>query len=160
MSAITSSRIKIYVTNGDAIASNRTRGKSNTGTYFISSLNNFAEFEPFFDEFGVYYLDLMKIKEYEILFKCLFFDRRDEYPGKMRDFEEMCESLLLLNDNPRIKICLRINDNRVFMKFCNNNGFVEMSLRNIIYSKITTLVIEKNGSFFSLFPEVNLEKII
>ena len=159
MSAIVGSKIKIFVTNGDAIPSNRTHGKSNTGTYFISSLNNFEEYETFFDEFGVYYLDLKRIKEYEILFKALFFDRRNEYPGKMRDFEETCESLLLLSDNPRVRIGLRINGNRVFMRFRDNNGFVEMSLRSIIYSKLTSLVIEKNGSSFSFFPEVNLEYV-
>lgn len=159
MSAFLSKVMRVEVNGGDAVANNRTKGRSNTGTYFISSSKNFDEFKEFFEGINDYELDLKDLVEYKILFKTLFFSRRNEYPGKMRDFEETCDSLLLLEKNPHVKIGLRINDNRFFMRFINNNGFVEMSLRNIIYSQLTTLVIERYESKFSFYLDINLKEI-
>ena len=47
MAAIKSKIMRVSVTNGDAINENRLKGKSNTGTYFICSTNQYDEFKEF-----------------------------------------------------------------------------------------------------------------
>lgn len=150
--------VVIAVTGGDAISTNRLFGKSNTGTYFISSRKNWNEFSKFFNEEKpiLYRLDLKRIKTYKLCFREIFFDQRDLYSDKMKNFEEICSSLLLYEKDPIIKFELRINDTRIFLKFAENNNEVEYALRGIIYSNLTNLVFERNNGDYVFYLEVNL----
>lgn len=157
MSAKKLNSIVVAVTGGDAIATNRLSGKSNTGTYFISSKKNWREFSQFFNESGetVYTLDLNRIKAYKATFIEMFFNKKDQYKDKMKNFENICDSLLLYCENPIIKFELRINDSRIFLKFVDNNKEVEYALRGIIYSNLTNLIFVKENAIFYL--EVNFD---
>lgn len=157
MSAKKLNSIVVAVTGGDAIATNRLSGKSNTGTYFISSKKNWREFSQFFNENEetMYTLDLKRIKAYKSSFIEMFFCKKDLYLDKMKNFENICDSLLLYRENPKIKFELRINDSRIFLKFADNNKEVEYALRGIIYSNLTNLVFVKENQIFYL--EVNFD---
>lgn len=152
MSANKKELVYVAVTGGDAIANNRLSGKSNTGTYFICSFKNWDDFKEYFDRESVfsYYLDLKKIKTYKVCFIEMFFDRRKLYADEMKNFADICDSLILYNENPKIDFELRINDSRIFLKFANNQKEIEYALRNIIYSDLTLLVFDKESKSFYL----------
>lgn len=162
MSAIKKEIVSVAVTGGDAIETNRLTGKSNTGTYFVSSIKNFGNFQDYFDSANTfeYELDLKKLQIYKQLFINNFFERRNAYLDKMKDFESTCDRLLLAMKNPKIKFTLRINDTRVFLKFFDNNGKIESMIRKIIYSDLTILTFEKNAqhSVFSL--DINQDQLL
>ena len=160
MSATKIESLIIDIKGGDCVDGNRIIGKSNTCTYFISSLKNYDNLSEFFDEKNVYNLDLKRVISYMLEFKEFFFKNAYLYPNKMLDFESYCKSLIKLGTNPTVKICLRINDTRVFMRFEDNSNYVVNALRHIVYGDISRFVIEKKSNHnFSIYPQVNYSEI-
>ena len=157
MSAKKYELIRIAVTNGDAKENNRLAGKSNTGTYFICSVKDFDVYHSFFQKDKSYYLDIKKVLSYKILFIECFFEFRALYPDGMRFFRDICDSLVRYNNNQEVFITIRQNDARVFMKFEDNNREVEYALRNILYSKLSNIVIENHNDYYLIYPEINYD---
>lgn len=50
MAATKTKVMRVSVTNGDALNENRIKGKSNTGTYFICSTNQYDDFKEFIEK--------------------------------------------------------------------------------------------------------------
>jgi len=159
MSAQKINGIVVAVTGGDAISTNRLSGKSNTGTYFISSKKDWPQFNNFFESGSptIYKLDLRRVRAYKHSFKEFFFKKKDLYPDKMKNFENICDSLLMYKANPEIKFELRVNDTRIFLKFVDNSNEIEYALRGIIYSNLTNIVFIKNKNENLFYPEINFE---
>lgn len=159
MSAEKSEIIRISVTDGDAIETNRTAGKSNTGTYFVCSEKDWVKFEKFFpgNNSLEYRLDLRRIALYKSSFVSNFLSFKNNYSDKMRHFEDICDSLMAYFDNPIVKINTRKNDVRFFMKFDDNNREVERAVRGILYSKLSNLVFEMSDGVCWIYPEINLD---
>ena len=155
MSAIKHECIYVDVTRGDCVEANRKGGKSNTGTYFISSINNFEDFSYYFSEDNLFKVDLKKVQIYKILFCNLFYWIRDEYNGKMNQFEEFCNYLLSLDDNPIVDISLRKNDTRVFMRFLDNVNNIVNCFRHLLYEDLSFICIEKREDVFYVYPVIN-----
>lgn len=159
MSAIKKEIILIDVTRGDCLEPNRKSGKSNTGTYFVSSIKDFDIYKDFIDDENVYFLNLDKVFEYSILFENLPSNCLDEYNGKGTKFGSYLNYLLSLNNNPKVFISLRINDSRVFMRFTNNGDSVVNAFRNLLYEDISKICIEKKGDQFEIYPYLNSNKL-
>ena len=159
MSAIKNERILIDVTRGDCVDANRKSGKSNTGTYFVSSVKNFDEFLSYFDDKNVYKFDLIKLNLYVELFKKFFLDLKDEYIGKMSEFDSFSSYLLSLPENPNVGIVLRKNDSRIFMRFEDNTLPVINAFRNMLYENLSYIAIEKKNIFYYVYPVINEEYI-
>ena len=159
MSAFLSKIMRVEVKGGDAIANNRIEGKSNTGTYFMCSLKDWEKFEKFVpdDDSVEYFIDLKRVQIYKYAFGGAFFDRRNNYPDKMRNFEAFCDSLCAFVVNPQVVFTTRKNDSRVFLKFDNNTKTeIEKQLRDILYADLSLLVFEKVGPNKCLvYPEIN-----
>jgi len=159
MSAIKPNLIKLLVTNGDAVADNRLKGRSNTGTYFICSENQFNEFEEFFKDNIIYFIDLEKVKQYEAVFNKYAFSLSEYYPDKMNGFNEYVKTLVSLNENPKVDIGIRVNGSRIFARFLNNENMVENSLRHILYGEFTYLIFELLGNNCYIYPSLDLNKL-
>ena len=92
MAAKISKRIIIDVKNGDVfdemrlLKSNGEKGRSNTGTYFLCSEKDFLEYNYFFSKCKNYYLDINKIKEYQIVFWHFYNYKKDMYLDRMENF--------------------------------------------------------------------------
>lgn len=155
MSAIKLNIMKVAVTNGDAIDENRKKGRSNTGTYFISSKVNFNNFSEFIDDSILYTIDVKKIQLYQTLFNNYFLKYKNDYPGKMNDFDLYCDSFYSMKDNPIIKISLRENDERVFLRFSDNNNLLVNSFRHILYGELSMIVFDLRNNKCIVYPEIN-----
>lgn len=162
MSAFLSKIMRVEVKGGDAIANNRTEGKSNTGTYFLCSLKDWEKYEKFVPDDGSveYFIDLGKVQAYKNSFGAAFFGRRNSYPDKMRNFEAFCDSLCAFVVNPQVVFTTRKNDSRVFLKFdSNTKSEVEKQLRDILYADLSYLVFELvNKTTCLVYPEINTSK--
>lgn len=148
----------VDVTKGDCLESNRKNGKSNTGTYFISSLKNFTDFEKFFSENIKYKIEVAKTLEYCCFFNTYFLKYKDEYVGKMFEFSHFANVFSLLTYCPEVNIDLRVNDNRVFMKFKNNEGKLESSFRNLLYEDLSLICFERIDDIVYVYPVINNKK--
>lgn len=160
MSAIKKEQIIVDVTRGDCLEDNRKSGKSNTGTYFISSLGDFDKFKSYFEKEDNFVLNLNKIREYQVLFNSFFKEKMDEYYGKGIRFDDFCNYLLSLNENPSVKVTLRINDSRVFMRFKDNTNSVVNAFRNLLYEKLSFICIEKINGLNEIYPVINCAEIV
>ncbi len=161
MSAEKKELIYINVTNGDAVIENKKSGKSNTGTYFVSSLKDFDYFEDYLDSenFKTYTIDSKKVFEYKEAFKSFFMNDRNDFPDNMDSFEEYCNSLIE-NENPfKISIGLRINDSRVFMRFEENVDVVANVFRRILYPERSIICLERRGNNYFIYPIINSDLI-
>lgn len=161
MAAGSSEIIRIAVTDGDAIETNRLSGKSNTGTYFICSKKDWPTFKKFFPNEKTlnYRLDIRRIKLYKTAFVDNFMSQKNKYPDQMKHFEDICDSLLSYIENPTIYIGTRNNDVRYFMKFESNIREVEFGVRGILYSKLSNIVLELRDDVCWVYPEINLSLI-
>ena len=159
MSAFKRNIVYVDVTRGDCVDNNRKSGKSNTGTYFIGSSSNFSDFEYFFKETNVYKFAIDKIDIYRVLFNEFFMSLKDDYAGKMENFDSTCAYLLSLHDNPAVEVGLRKNDSRVFMKFADNSETHTSAFRNILYEDLSLIAIEEINGIFFIYPVIN-EKFI
>lgn len=159
MSAIKKEKVLIDVTRGDCLEPNRKSGKSNTGTYFISSLKDYDVYRVYFEDEQKFVINLEKIKEYMILFKNLFMNKMDEYIGKGLNFDLFCNYLLSLKRNPKVEITLRINDSRVFMRFKDNTNAVVNAFRNLLYEDLSHICIEKSNDLYEVYPVIDSNKV-
>ena len=159
MAATKSIILRVSVTNGDVINENRLKGKSNTGTYFICSTNQYDDFKEFIDDFSTSYIDINKIREYQVLFKTFFFEEKDKYIDKMDNFDNYCLSLINLHFNPEVKINIRKNDSRYFLRFEDNKDIFVNAIRHILYGEISYLTFELRENKCFLYPEINMAKI-
>lgn len=159
MSALMEKKILVEVKSGDCVDENRKSGRSNTGTYFISSNKTFDEFSVYFKESNKYFLDLVKVEIYKIEFKHFFGKCKNQFVGKMENFDSCCEKLLNFKINQEVKIALRINDSRIFMRFENNSNEVVSLLRKILYEDISQIAIEKHDDHFLVYPIINKKMI-
>lgn len=148
-------RLTIAVTNGDAIASNKTTGKSNTGTYFLCSEKNFENMKIFFEESIEYYFDLDKIFLYQIIVNSLKDKIKNNFVGQMKKFDECCNSFRGIVNNPKIFIDLRINDSRYFFRFKDNDNYFVDSFRHLLYADISNIIMELEGNKCKIYPEFN-----
>lgn len=156
MSAIKKELIIIDVTRGDCLSENRISGKSNTGTYFVSSLKDFDKFEEFFAADNKYELNLSNVSIYNDIFMKYFYCFKDEYIGKMEKYTKKVNYLLNNVQDASIKITTRINDSRVFMRFVDNQNAVVDAFRNLLYENISRICIEKKeGNSFLIYPVIN-----
>ena len=155
MSAIKNKRIIIDVTRGDCVDDNRKSGKSNTGTYFISSLKNYDDFKEFFDENNKYVFNVLKIEIYNVLFEKYFMKYKEEYVGKMNNFTSYISYLLSLKVNPKTELTVRKNDSRVFMRFVDNTDKIVNAFRCILYEDLSLIVIENINGIFNVYPIIN-----
>ena len=159
MAATKSKIMRVSVTNGDAINENRLKGKSNTGTYFICSTNQYDEFKEFFEDFDTCYVESNKVQEYLVLFKEYFFEKKNLYIDKMENFENYCSSLISTNFEPTIKISMRVNDSRYFLRFQNNEDVYVNAIRHVLYGEISFLTFEIKNNKCYIYPEVNMSKV-
>lgn len=159
MAATKSKIMRVSVTNGDAINENRLKGKSNTGTYFICSTNQYDEFKEFIEDFETCFVDKNKVREYLTLFKEYFLDKKDLYPDKMENFENYCSSLMGSNFEPSITISMRINDSRYFLRFQNNEDIYVNAIRHILYGEISYLTFEIKNNKCYIYPEINMNRV-
>lgn len=159
MSAIKKEIVLVDVTRGDCLEPNRKSGRSNTGTYFVSSLKDFDTYKDFIGEDKEYRLNLNKVREYSILFENLPTDFLDAYNGKGAKFKSFSNYLLSLDENPKIMLSLRINDSRVFMRFLNNTDPIINAFRNLLYEDISKICIEKNDNQFAIYPYLNAKQL-
>ena len=147
--------LRVSVTDGDALAANRLKGKSNTGTYFVCSSKDWSSYKKFFTPGIRYFIDLGKVAVYkESFLKLVYESEHEKYPDKMNSFADTCNSLLSWGSNPETFIELRNNDVRVFMHFENNNGECERLFRGILYSQISTITLELRGNRCMVYPEI------
>lgn len=160
MSAHKKEILLVDVTRGDCLEANRKAGKSNTGTYFLSSLKDYDNFEMFFDENNTYAFDLTLIQEYGILFSNLFKETVKKYNGKGEKFDSYINYLLSLGYNPKVNIMLRTNDSRVFLRFKDNSNVVVNAFRNLLYEDLSFIVIEKRKEIYYIYPIINHSKLI
>ena len=159
MSEIKKEIIFIDVTKGDCLEPNRRNGKSNTGTYFISSLKDIDKYKEFVDENNKYFLNLDKVYEYAVLFKNLPTSFLESYNGKGANFSTFSGYLTSLKNNPNIKVSTRINDSRVFLRFVDNGDPVVNAFRNLLYEDISNICIEKTGNEFEIYPYLNAKQL-
>lgn len=159
MSAYKKETLIVDVTRGDCLEANRKSGKSNTGTYFLSSSKDFEKIKSYFNNNNIYLLDLNKIKEYGVLFKEFFINDLGNYNGKGLNFYEYLIYLLSLEDDQKVEIVLRINDTRVFMKFKNNTDVIVNAFRNLLYEDISKICLEKHNDFYYVYPVIDTSKI-
>lgn len=157
MSAFKSTIMRVAVTNGDALPENRKRGKSNTGTYFLCSKDQYNDLQLFVNR-RTYQVDINKIKEYNILFKKFFFESMDQYPGKMEDFDDFCSLLVNSYNIPSVEISIRENDQRVFLRFVSNENIYVNAIRHILYGEISYLCFEIRGNKTYIYPEIDYSK--
>lgn len=160
MSAFKRNIIYINVTRGDCVENNRKSGKSNTGTYFVCSEKNFSEYKYFFSEANIYKFALWNIEPYRLLFNAFFKSLSEEYKGKMANFDEICSKLSAAPRIPTVKVGLRINDSRYFMKFENNCETYTNMFRNILYEDLSLIAIEEIDNIFYIYPVINDKYII
>lgn len=159
MSAIETHLIRIAVTNGDVLLENKPEGKSNTGTYFISSEKEYLDtFKNFIDDSGqrlvTYFLDIDRIKGYCSSFEVLVLPL-DEFKFARGTFESKADYFKNQKGYHEIVVSTRKNDSRVFLQLKNKEPIIE-ALRGILYSNISILVVEKiDDNNFSLYPEIN-----
>ncbi len=163
MSAKVTKIIRISIQNGDAIDSNRLQGKSNTGTYFISSEQDYLEvFKEYIDDSGTkamfYYLDFNRVKAYCSAFKALVLPMetykfaREVFPINAAYFDKF-------TGNEKIKVSTRKNDTRYFLQFDNKNPIIA-ALRNVLYGLVSCLVFEKiSDNEVLVYPELNYTNI-
>ena len=159
MSAIKKELILIDVTRGDCLEANRKSGKSNTGTYFVSSLKDFDKFKDFLDDENTYELNLDKIYEYSILFKNLSENIMNDYNGKGIKFDSFANYLLSFKENQKVEITLRINDSRVFMRFKDNNNSIVSAFRNLLYEDLSMICLEKINGIIEVYPFLITNKL-
>ena len=163
MAGVISKILKVSVTNGDAVAENRLGGRSNTGTYFICSNTAvfFEKFGDFFQDGLIYRIDLDKIREYQLLLKHFIGDKKELYPDEMNSLNNYCSKLLEIKEPLVVGVDKRINDTRVFMKFENNDKYIEKCFRHILYAEISEIVFEiKDGANICfIYPLVNIKNI-
>ena len=159
MSANLVEKVVVDVTRGDCLDPNRKAGKSNTGTYFICSVNNFDEYESYFKEGQVYKIDLVRVELYKTLFKEYCIEYNEQYIGKMTNFDGYINYLLSLKENPTVNISLRKNDARVFMRFDDNSNIIVNAFRNLLYEDISRLVLYKKSDCILIYPEINDEYV-
>ncbi len=159
MSAIKKEVIIVDVTRGDCLEDNRISGKSNTGTYFISSLGDFDKFKAYFRNEDVFVINLKKIIEYQVLFNNLFKCKMCDYYGKGLKFDDYCNYLISLNKNPLVEVTLRINDSRVFMRFKDNTNPIVNSFRNLLYENLSFICIERVNDTNEIYPLINTKAI-
>jgi hypothetical protein len=159
MSAIKGSLIRIAVTNGDALPENRITGKSNTGSYFVSSTDQYEDFKPFCESPNGFIVSRERIIAYREVFLSIFSKDQNSYPGKMQDFNEYCYSLCSLDSDPIVKMSLRVNDSRVFLKFDDNLDPVVTAIRHILYGEVSQLIIEIVDGKRVIYPEIDFSKV-
>lgn len=159
MSAILKKSVLIEVTRGDCLDKNRKSGKSNSGTYFLCSVKNFDEYEEYFNDKYSYEVDLIQVEIYKKIFKEYFEKFKDEYNGKMLDFDTYCNYLLSLNTNPNVSITTRQNDSRIFMKFTENSNSIVKAFRNLLYEDLSFIALEKNNKKILVYPVININKV-
>ena len=155
--------IRVSIQNGDAIDQNRLKGKSNTGTYFISSEKEYLEvFKEFIDDSGekvmYYYLDFNRVKAYCAAFNALVLPM-EEYRFAREVFPI---NAAYFNDKvgmARIKVKTRKNDTRYFLQFDNKDVLIS-SLRNVLFALVSCLVFEKKtDNEIIVYPEIDFENL-
>lgn len=146
--------VRIAVKNGDAIPENRLKGKSNTGTYFLCSSNQYDEFKEFIDDELVCFIDHDRVKMYYYAFMQTFYLSKDQYVDKMYNFEQYCHSLYSSNIRHKIYLRYRINDSRYFIRFKENDNIYVNAFRHILYGDISYLVLEKRDNKYFIYPEL------
>ncbi len=152
MSATKSETVIIDVTRGDCLEANRKKGKSNTGTYFVCSSKDFEGFKEYFNDENVYIVDLEKVRQYSLLFAALPEQEKNEYGGKTEKFSQYSAYLTSLEKYPTVKVTLRINDSRVFMRFEDNADNVVKAFRNLLYEDVSSIELSKKGKAISIYP--------
>ena len=155
MGAKISTIVKVEVKNGDALPSNRTHGSSNTGTYFLASGSEFEKILKLIDSSTSFQFDFEKIKEYQVLFKEFFWKYSERYEDKLKNFDNYCSNVLSSCVNYEIKLKVRNNDSRYFLRFENNDDFVVNSFRHILYGDITCIVLEFYNNICKIYPIVS-----
>lgn len=156
MSANLYEEVLIDVTRGDCVDDNRKSGKSNTGTYFLCSIKNFDLYDDYFKDGNKYKIDLVKFDIYRLLFEKYFFQYKDEYIGKMKTFNGYCDYILSQFESPEIRLSLRKNDSRVFMKFSDNTEKITNAFRHVLYEDLSLIGITKKNNIYYVYPVINL----
>lgn len=77
----------------------------------------------------------------------------------MQDFNEYCYSLCSLDSDPIVKMSLRVNDSRVFLKFDDNLDPVVTAIRHILYGEVSQLIIEIVDGKRVIYPEIDFSKV-
>ncbi|MDY6393186.1 MAG: hypothetical protein SPL80_10185 [Bacilli bacterium] len=157
MAAKTVQAIRIAVTRGDCFEDNRPDGISNTGTYFISSLKDWSEFEPFFSPNAKYYFSSKKIWIYNNTFADVCAKFKDVYPDKFSSLKTYGTLFNIEGDyDPYCEVELRINKPRIFMRFKDNLDIYVKAFRHLLYSDLTVIVLEMTEKGIAIYPEPDL----
>ena len=166
MSANLVKKMRVAITNGDAIASNRFEGKSNTGTYFISSLEEFRDkFSPFIDLTGakniVYQFDVQKIIAYSNELYDLIICKIPKFANNFSEYNNAAHYFSSKGRFIPVEVGYRSNDSRVFMRFLDNNNADVKCFRKLLYAKFSMLVFELNalGDVCTIYPEIDYDEV-
>jgi hypothetical protein len=153
-------KLEVAVTNGDALLANKKTGKSNSGTYFICSLKDYDEnIKAFFDANVSYCMCVNKIEEYKTLIHELCFKDTSSFPGNVAEFDQYCNALSSQSSPIEVKVGLRFNDSRVFLRFTNNKDPYVKALRSLLFGEVSELILELNGHNCEIYPDICSTKI-
>jgi len=159
MAAIHPNLIRVAVTNGDAIPTNRTKGKSNTGTYFVSSTEDWPHFKDFFDEKLTFRFDSLETVGYCAALLAVCGDFKELFPDQFKNVESFVQFFKEIK-NPTTRLKVRINDKRVFMSFENNADEAVNAFRHLLYGELSVIVMELRGNECFIYPDLQSSETI
>jgi hypothetical protein len=76
------------------------------------------------------------------------------YKGKGAAFQQNCKFLLEQSENPIIKLSVRVNDERVFMKFADGRDQNVHALRELLFDEISTLILSEKDGVHEIYPSI------
>ena len=147
--------IRIAVTGGDALPDNRVKGKSNTGTYFLCSEQDWETFKPFFKKGVEHFFDTTRIRAYCASFLEVFKNNAEAYPDRfasIADYGKFFSTGVL--EKPT-QVDLRINPPRIFMRFKDNSDPDVDAFRHLLYAPISSIVMELKEGKCLIYPDIN-----
>lgn len=158
MSAIRQNVVEVDVTHGDCVPENKlgTGSDAWTKTYFVCAVEDFQQYAGFIEKQQEvsYRINRKRVEAYRILVREKFKDRFSQYRGKGEKFEGNCSALTSQTDDPVVGISIRVNGDRVFMKFADGRDPNAHALREILFESISRLMLQEVGEQYEIYPVV------
>lgn len=158
MSTIRLNLAEVEVKHGDCVPENKLGEGSNawTKSYFASAKDDFPSLKSFLDDNKEidYSINLKKVAVYKLIIERYFVQRFPLYKGKGVAFQKNCKFLLEQSENPIIKLSVRVNDERVFMKFADGRDQNVHALRELLFDEISTLILSEKDGVHEIYPSI------
>lgn len=158
MSTIRLNLAEVEVKHGDCVPENKLGEGSNawTKSYFASAKDDFPSLKSFLDDNKEidYSINLKKVAVYKLIIERYFVQRFPLYKGKGTAFQQNCNFLLEQSENPIIKLSVRVNDERVFMKFADGRDQNVHALRELLFDEISTLILSEKDGVHEIYPSI------